>query len=75
MTKRFELWGDARTSYNAPTRWKRDKKAHILLAAPKNPDRKVKVPYSEYSAPMVFYKMHRAEFLEDLHISRPDRNS
>ena len=72
ITKRFEqdvareMWGDARTSYNAPSRRKKLRKTHIVLADPDNPQRKVKVPYSEYPAAMVFYKMHRAGLLESM---------
>ena len=72
ITKKFEqdvareLWGDARTSYNAPSRRKRERKTHILLADPERPGRKIKIPYSDYPAPMVVYKMGRAGLLEGL---------
>jgi HNH endonuclease len=72
VTKRFEqdvareMWGDARNSYNAPTRRKNQRKAHIVLTDPDNPQRTVKVPYSEYPAAMVFYKMQRAGLLEGM---------
>jgi hypothetical protein len=70
ITKRFEqdvareMWGDARTTYNAPTRRKKQRKTHIVLTDPDNAQRTIKVPYSEYPAAMVFYKMHRAGLLE-----------
>jgi hypothetical protein len=72
ITKRFEqdvareMWGDARNSYNAPSRRKKLRKTHIHLTDPDNPDRQVKVPYSEYPAAMVFYKMNRAGLLEGM---------
>lgn len=72
VTKKFEqdvareLWGDARTSYNAPSRRKKQRKTHIILTDPKNPQRTVKVPYADYPAPIVFYKMSRAGFLEGM---------
>jgi hypothetical protein len=61
-----ELWGDARNSYNAPTRRKKDRKSHIILSDPDNPARRVKVPYSDYPAAMAFYKMTRAGLLEGM---------
>jgi hypothetical protein len=72
ITSRFEgdvaqaMWGDARNSYNVRSRRKKKRKTHIVLADPANPARRVKVPYAEYPAPMVFYKMGRAGLLEGL---------
>lgn len=72
ITKKFEqdvareLWGDARNSYNAPSRRKKHRKTHIIIADPKNPTRKVKVAYGEYPAAMVFYKMQKAGLLEGM---------
>jgi hypothetical protein len=72
ITKRFEqdvareMWGDARTSYNAPSRRKKHRKTHIVLSDPDNPARRVKVPYSEYPAAMIFYRMNRAGLLEGM---------
>ena len=72
ITSRFEgdvaqdMWGDARISYNVRSRRRRKRKTHILLPDPADPARWVKVPYSEYPAPMVFYKMGRAGLLEGL---------
>src|SRR5260370_3199283 len=69
ITKRFEqdvareLCGDASISYNAPSRRKSERKTHILLTDPKNPNRRVKIPYSDYPAPMVVYRMYRAGLL------------
>jgi hypothetical protein len=61
-----EMWGDARISYNAPSRRKKQRKTHIVLADPDNPERKVKVPYSEYPAAMIYYKMHPCGLLEGM---------
>jgi hypothetical protein len=61
-----DMWGDARNSYNLRSRRKRKRKTHIVLADPANPARRVKVPYADYPAPMVFYKMGRAGLLEGL---------
>jgi hypothetical protein len=72
ITSRFEgdvardMWGDARNSFNVRSRRKRKRKTDIVLADPANPARRVKVPYAEYPAPMVFYKMGRAGLLEGL---------
>jgi len=72
ITKKFEqdvareLWGDARLSYNAPSRRKKERKTHVILSDPHNPARRVKVPYSAYPAPIVFYKMGRAGLLEGM---------
>jgi hypothetical protein len=72
ITARFErdvareMWGDARISYNAPSRRKKERKSYIILTDPDNPERKVKVPYSEYPAAMISYKMHRCGLLEGM---------
>jgi hypothetical protein len=60
-----DMWGDARNSYNLPSRRKRKRKPYILLADPAHPAR-VKVPYADYPAMMMFYKMGRAGLLEGL---------
>jgi hypothetical protein len=61
-----EMWGDARISYNAPSRRKKERKTHIILTDPDNPHRSVKVPYSEYPAAIVSYKMHRCGLLQGM---------
>jgi HNH endonuclease len=72
ITTKFErdvakdMWGDARISYKVPSRRKKKRKIHIVLADPADRSRRVKVPYSEYPAPMLFYKMSRAGLLEGL---------
>ena len=75
ITKKFEqdvareLWGDARISYNAPSRRKKNRPTHIQLRDPDLPNRVVKVRYSDYPAPFVFYKMGKAGLLAGLHES------
>lgn len=72
ITKKFEqavareMWGDARIAYDAPSRRKSRRATHLLVVDAERTDRRVKVPYSDYPAAMVFYKMHRAGFLEGL---------
>jgi hypothetical protein len=72
ITSRFEgdvardMWGDARNSYNLPSRRKRKRKTHIPLVDPAHPARRAKVPYAHYPAMMMFYKMGRAGLLEGL---------
>jgi hypothetical protein len=60
------MWGDARNSYNVQSRRKRQRKTHTVLPDPANSSRRVKIPYAEYPAPMVFYKMGPAGLLESM---------
>ena len=68
ITKKFEqkvardLWGDARASYNAPTRHKKERKKRIYLPDPAglNP---LEVTIKDYPALMIFYKMPPAGIL------------
>jgi len=74
MTKKFEqrvardLWGDARTSYGAPTRRKqeRKRKTHIEMSDPMDQRRKHLIPAAEYPAGFIFYKMGPCGFLRGL---------
>ena len=72
VTTRFErdvardMWGDARNSYNVQSRRKRERKTHMVLSDPADSSRRVKIPYAEYPAPMVFYKMGPAGLLEGM---------
>jgi hypothetical protein len=72
VTSKFErevmrgLWNDARTSYNAPSYRKNKRNKFIVLSDPKIPSKKLKVPFSEYPAPMAFYQMHPAGILQGL---------
>lgn len=69
ITKKFEqdvareLWGDARTSYNAPSRRKKERRSHVVLTDPLEGTKKLSIPVGEYPAPMVFYKMSQAGLL------------
>ncbi|MCP4159377.1 MAG: HNH endonuclease [Deltaproteobacteria bacterium] len=69
ITTRFErhiakeLWDDARNAYGAPSRRKKKRKKYIFLNDRKNPGNKLKIPFKEYPAPMVFYYMDAAGFL------------
>ena len=69
ITGKFErdvmrgLWGDARISYNAPTRRPKKRKTHLTLPIGGAATESLRVPYSDYPAPMVFYKMHKAGLL------------
>ncbi|MCH7501108.1 MAG: hypothetical protein IH886_14080 [Nitrospinae bacterium] len=72
VTSKFErdvmrgLWGDARTSYDAPSRRKKNRSTHITLNDPHHPSKKLRVPFSEYPSPMVFYQMDHAGILQGL---------
>lgn len=71
MTKRFEqkvardLWGDARTSFQQPTRRKRERRTHIEMPEAKGQSVQL-VTASEYPAGFVFYKMGPCGFLQGL---------
>ena len=68
MTKKFEqkvardLWGDARTAFNQPTRRKKERKTHIDLT----PHGGENVPFDVYPAVFVFYKMAPCGYLQGL---------
>lgn len=72
ITKKFEqdvareLWGDARISYDAPSRRKKQRPSHITLPGRFPSDAPLKVKYNEYPAPMIFYKMPQAGILQGL---------
>lgn len=72
VTKKFEqdvargMWGDARVSYDAPSRRKKQRPKSLVFNDPENPRRKICVPYAEYPAPLIFYKMSNAGLLEGL---------
>ena len=69
MTKKFEqrvardLWGDARTSFNAPTRHKREHKAYIDMPEADHRVRSLTISAQDYPAGFVFYKMSKAGLL------------
>lgn len=70
ITKKFEqdvargLWGDARASYNAPSRRKKERKRNVLLRDPAGKNSDLEIAVQDYPAPMVFYHMHRAGILD-----------
>ena len=72
ITKRFEqrvardLWGDARTAFNAPTRRKRARKSHIVMPDPHDRKKSLTVPAGEFPAGLVFYKMCQAGLLQGM---------
>lgn len=72
ITKRFEqevareLWGDARISYNAPSRRKKTRQSHIILPGRTLEEQPLSIPYNEYPAPMIFYGMGKAGILQGL---------
>lgn len=72
VTKKFEqlvardLWGDARTSFNGPTRRKRERQSHIFVPDPFEHTMGIRVPAGEYPAGLVFYKMSQAGLLQGL---------
>jgi hypothetical protein len=69
VTKRFEqdvareLWGDARASYGAPTRRKKQRSTHKTLVDSSGRKSGLVVPMDQYPAAFVFYTMHKAGFL------------
>ncbi|MGO9057259.1 MAG: HNH endonuclease [Candidatus Binataceae bacterium] len=72
ITKRFEqkvardLWGDARTSFGAPSRRKKERPNHLFMPDPNDTTKSMKIPAREFPAGFVFYKMGRAGLLEGL---------
>lgn len=72
VTKKFEqevargLWGDARISYDAPSRRKKERPSQIILRDPEGVKSPIHVNYSDYPAQFVFYKMFPAGFLQGL---------
>lgn len=69
ITSNFELevarnlWGDARISYNAPSRRKAKRPKYYLHPNSFSPANPLRIPYSEYPAPMLFYRMPLAGIL------------
>ncbi|WP_449439593.1 hypothetical protein [Pseudomonas migulae] len=72
ITSRFELdvarelWGDARTSYDFPSRRKSKRPKYIQQPDQYNPGLAISIPVEEYPAPMVFYQMQKAGILQGL---------
>jgi hypothetical protein len=69
ITKKFEqdvmrdLWGQARASYNAPTRRKKERVKSFVLKDPKGVADDLTVLAQHYPAPMIFYYMPAAGIL------------
>ncbi len=61
-----ELWGDARNSFNAPSRRKRNRSQTIQMPEADSPGQTISVPTSEYPAGFVFYKMGQPGILQGL---------
>ena len=80
ITAKFEqkvardLWGDARTAFDAPSRRKSQRSQKLSMPDPGGLGRGVAVPAAEFPAGFVFYKMCQAGFLqglpEDVDVSR-----
>ena len=72
ITKKFEqkvardLWGSARTAFDAPSRRKRERRKTLLMADSDGRKGDLTVPAAEYPAGFVFYKMGRAGLLRGL---------
>ena len=72
MTKKFEqrvardLWGDARTAFNAPTRRRRERKSQMFMTDPHDQTKNLTIRASEYPAGLVFYKMGQAGLLQGM---------
>jgi hypothetical protein len=70
ITKKFEqdvargLWGDARISYSAPSRRKKQRPTHILLSGNTSSEEPLQIAYRDYPAPMIFYIMAQAGILQ-----------
>lgn len=72
ITKKFEqkvardLWGDARTAFDAPSRRKRQRKKELVMPDPDGQKRGLVIAAEEYPAGFVFYKMCQAGLLQGL---------
>jgi len=72
ITSAFELdvcrglWGDARISYDAPSRRKKKRKTHITLPPAQGEATPITIPYSEYPGAFTFYTMRPAGYLQGL---------
>jgi hypothetical protein len=72
ITKKFEqkvardLWGDARTAFNAPTRRKKERRTHLTMSDPHDPAKELLIPAGKYPAGLVFYKMPQAGLLQGM---------
>jgi hypothetical protein len=60
------MWGDARVSFDAPSRRKSKRPKYFLHPNKYAPNHPIKVPFSDYPAAMIFYKMQPAGILVGL---------
>jgi len=61
-----DLWGDARISFDSPSRKKKYRPKIIFCTDSNNPELKQPVSVEEYPAGLVFYKMNPPGFLQGL---------
>jgi len=61
-----ELWGDARISFNAPSRHKKLRPKHIKVSHAKYPNGTKEIAAEEYPAAFIFYKMDKSGFFQGL---------
>ncbi len=72
ITKKFEqevardLWGVARTAFNAPSRRKKERQKRLVMPDPSGRGKVFAIPAEEYPAGFVFYKMAQAGLLQGL---------
>jgi hypothetical protein len=72
ITKKFEqrvareMWGDARTSFGAPTRRKRERPTHLTMHHPHDPSKSFQMPASAYPAGFILFKMAPAGILRGI---------
>ena len=72
VTTKFErkvardLWGEARTAFNAPSRRRKERKKKLVMPDPSGRGRGLAIPTAEYPAGFVFYKMCQAGLLQGL---------
>lgn len=72
VTKKFEqkvardLWGDARTSFDTPSRRKKSRSDFIPMRNPESLDHVINIPAGEYPGGFVFYKMDKPGLLQGL---------
>ena len=72
VTTKFErkvgrdLWGDARTAFNAPSRRRKQRRKKLVMPNPTGRGKGLAIPAAEYPAGFVFYKMCQAGLLQGL---------
>jgi len=61
-----DLWGVARTAFNAPSRRKKERQKRLVMSNPSGRGKGLAIPAAEYPAGFVFYKMAQAGLLQGL---------